>query len=79
MKKITVLTDQCIGCGACVGVDPEHFGFNEDGFSHVISEENLESKNLQEAIDACPIGIISVEETSVETSQEEVDENDLAA
>lgn len=79
MKKITVLTDQCIGCGACVGVDPEHFGFNEGGLSHVISEENLESKSLQEAIDACPIGIISVEETSTETSQEEVDENDLAA
>ena len=79
MKKITVLTDQCIGCGACVGVDPEHFGFNEGGLSHVISEENLESKSLQEAIDACPIGIISVEETSAETSQEEVDENDLAA
>lgn len=62
MKKLKVLTENCIGCGACVGIDPEHFDFNEDGLSQVISEENLESENLQNAIESCPVGIISIEE-----------------
>ena len=75
MKKIKVLTDQCIGCGACVGIDPEHFDFNEDGLSHVISEENVDSEALKEAIESCPVGIISLEETNedipVENQEEE--------
>ncbi len=75
MKKIKVLTDQCIGCGACVGIDPEHFDFNEDGLSHVISEENVDSEALKEAIESCPVGIISLEETNedipIENQEEE--------
>ena len=70
MEKIKVLTDQCIGCGACVGIDPEHFDFNEDGLSHVISEENLESEALKDAIDSCPVGIISLEESTEEFNSE---------
>ena len=78
MKKIKVLTDQCIGCGACVGIDPEHFDFNEDGLSHVISEENLESEDLKDAIDSCPVGIISLEESTEEFNSENVlEENEL--
>lgn len=78
MKKIKVLTDQCIGCGACVGIDPEHFDFNEDGLSHVISEENLESEALKDAIDSCPVGIISLEESTEEFNSENVlEENEL--
>ena len=30
MKKLVLNTDLCIGCGACVGIDPEHFDFNEE-------------------------------------------------
>ena len=71
MEKIKVLTDQCIGCGACVGIDPEHFDFNEDGLSHVISEENLESEALKDAIDSCPVGIISLEENELEGESDE--------
>ena len=78
MEKIKVLTDQCIGCGACVGIDPEHFDFNEDGLSHVISEENLESEALKDAIDSCPVGIISLEESTEEfNSENALDENEL--
>ena len=69
MKKLKVLTDQCIGCGACVGIDPEHFDFNEDGLSKVINEENLESESLQEAIEYCPVGIISIENTEEDDSE----------
>lgn len=60
MKKLVLDTDLCIGCGACVGIDPEHFDFNEENLSHVISEENLDTESLRDAIDACPVGIISL-------------------
>lgn len=66
MKKLIVNTEGCIGCGACVGIDPEHFDFNEDGLSHVISEENLESTAIQDAIAACPVQVISLEEAKEE-------------
>ena len=62
MKQV-VVHDGCIGCGACVGIDPEHFDFNEDGLSHPISEENLESDALKSAIESCPVGVIQIEET----------------
>ena len=78
MKKLIVNTEGCIGCGACVGIEPEHFDFNEDGLSHVISEENLDSSAIQDAIAACPVQVISLEETEEEqnsvTSLEETDE-----
>ena len=62
MEKIKVLTEQCIGCGACVGIDPEHFEFNDEGLSHATNNENLESADLASAISACPTSAISLEE-----------------
>ena len=83
MKKLKVLTENCIGCGACVGIDPEHFDFNDDGLSHVISEENLESEDLQNAIESCPVSIISIEEENEEETSEKAkttdDSNEKAA
>ena len=62
MKQV-VVHDGCIGCGACAGVDPEHFEINDkEGLSQVISQENLESEALKSAIDSCPVGVISLEE-----------------
>ena len=58
MEKIKVNEEQCIGCGACVAIDSEHFDFNDNGLSSVISNENLESANLQSAIESCPTGAI---------------------
>lgn len=67
MKKIVLKSENCIGCGACVGIDAEHFEFTDDGFSIVKSQENLDSTALQDAIDACPVAIISLQ-----NSQEDV-------
>ncbi len=61
MKKIVIQNESCIGCGACVGIDSEHFEFSDEGFSTVKSQENLDSPALQDAIDACPVAIISLE------------------
>lgn len=61
MKKINVIEDQCIGCGACIAIDSEHFDFDgEKGISKVISNENAESETVQEAIDACPVSAIEL-------------------
>lgn len=58
MKKLEV-NENCIGCGMCIAIDNEHFDF-QDNLSHVISNENLESDNLKNAIASCPVGAINV-------------------
>ena len=70
MKKINVDQVKCIGCGACVGIDSEHFDFNDSGLSTVISQENLESQSLQDAMASCPVAVISVEEDDDEEKAE---------
>ena len=62
MKKIIVNDEACIGCGACVSIDPEHFEFNDEGLSYATNNENLESADLASAISSCPTGAISIEE-----------------
>lgn len=59
-KKINVNKDACIGCGACVAIDSEHFAFDDDGLSSVINNDNLESDNLTNAIESCPTSAISL-------------------
>ena len=60
MKKIKVNKEQCIGCGACAGIDGEHFDFDAEGFSEVIKQDNLDSENLKTAIESCPVLAISI-------------------
>ena len=62
MKELTVNENACIGCGACVAIDPEHFEVGDDGLSHAISQENLESEEITNAKESCPTSAISVEE-----------------
>ena len=74
MKQINVIKENCIGCGACVAIDPEHFEFDDDGKSSVISNENLESSNLINAIESCPTSAIEMVETDTETTPTETAE-----
>ena len=62
MKSINVNKDMCIGCGACVAIDPEHFDFDEEGKSSVKSNETLDSETLTNAVESCPVGAISITE-----------------
>ena len=64
MKCLKVNEEQCIGCGACVAIDAEHFDFNDNGLSSVISNDNLESQNLLSALESCPTGAISISDGS---------------
>ena len=59
MKKLFVNKEACIGCGACIAIDPEHFDFDDDGLSNVISNENVESDDTKNAISSCPTDAIS--------------------
>ena len=61
MTKITVNEDTCIGCGACIAIDSEHFDFNEDGKSSVIKDNNYETDELKNAFSSCPVGAIKLE------------------
>ncbi len=74
MKKLFVNKDACIGCGACVAIDGEHFDFDDDGLSHVISDENIESDEAHNAISSCPTSAISY----VESVEDETSEKDCA-
>ncbi len=53
---VTVDTEACIGCGACVSLCPDVFEL-KDGKSHVKGEGGC----AKEAADACPVNAISVE------------------
>lgn len=73
MKQINVIKENCIGCGACVAIDPEHFEFDDDGKSSVITQENIESTNVLNAIESCPtsaIETIEKEGDNTETTTE---------
>lgn len=72
-KEIIVDKSMCIGCGACMGLDPEHFEINDEGVSEVISNENLETEELQNAIEGCPVQIIKIEEKK-DNNNKEVEE-----
>ncbi len=55
------VNDTCIGCGACVAIAPENFEYQES-VSVVINEEITDA--TKEAVDACPVGAIEVEEST---------------
>ena len=75
MMILCVNSVKCIGCGACVGLDPEHFDFNDAGLSEAISQENLDSADLEQAKEGCPTAAIELSDDSqVSETQEETTE-----
>ena len=46
MEKIIVDKDLCIGCGMCVGSNPDYFAFNDEGYAEALDiEVKNEDKN----------------------------------
>lgn len=60
MEKLKV-NENCIGCGMCVAIDPNHFEI-EDGLSVATNSDNLDCEDLKNAIDSCPVSAIEVSE-----------------
>lgn len=62
MEKLYV-NDNCIGCGMCVAIDPDHFAI-VDGLSEATNSDNLDSEALKNAQDSCPTSAIHIAEES---------------
>lgn len=58
--KLKVLSDMCIGCGACQAICPDCFEVNDDGVAEVIVEEVSEDvkEDAIDALEGCPVSAI---------------------
>lgn len=48
----------CIGCGTCVALCPAVFQLKEDGKSDVVDVDGASEKEIQQAVDSCPVQCI---------------------
>lgn len=63
VKKVKIIKEQCIGCGACNAISPEVFDWDDDGTMKVITPK-VEGELAAQAVDAeasCPTSAIVVE------------------
>ncbi len=63
-EKLIVEEEKCIGCGMCVGQNPDYFVFNDLGHSEVIKEDvaSEDKASLLEIIEMCPTEAIRIQE-----------------
>jgi ferredoxin len=61
MPKVKVDQNLCIGCGTCISLCPESFKMNDDHKSEPINPPGDPEDKLQEAVQSCPVGAISIE------------------
>ncbi len=54
--------EACISCGLCVSTCPGVFRFNENGKSEVYDPAGAAEREIQQAIDGCPVQAISWKE-----------------
>ena len=60
--KISVETEKCIGCGACVALCPDNWEMDENRKAHPKKSEVEDIGCNQKAADGCPIKIIHIKE-----------------
>ena len=59
--SLKVDSDSCIGCGVCASMLDDVFEMNDDEGVAVIKSASAGSEDeIQEAVDACPVGAISL-------------------
>ena len=73
--KLTHDRPNCIGCGACAALAPDHWEMDDDGKSNIINgkrlEDTTEEKHIPddhyeenyEAAECCPVNVIHLENT----------------
>ena len=65
MPKYKVyVTDECIGCNACVSACEENFYMNDDNTKAKVKKETIDDKELaknEEAKEICPVEAIKIE------------------
>jgi ferredoxin len=60
MKTVTVDKKTCIGCGSCVAIASKTFALSDDGKAIVINPSGDLDDVIQQAVDGCPVGSITV-------------------
>lgn len=61
--KVMINENGCIGCSVCVGICPSVFEMSDDGYAVVYSQpEDGDKEAVLDAIDNCPVSVISIEE-----------------
>jgi len=61
-KKITIDTDECIGCQSCVEICPDVFGFEDDEEkAYVLADFDDNADCAEEAQASCPADCIDIE------------------
>ena len=61
MKKVELIKDRCIGCGACMTIAPDNFTFDDEGRAELINT-NITDEAI-EASETCPVSAIIIENT----------------
>jgi ferredoxin len=59
LQKKPLVSNACIGCGACVAISGDVFTLNDDGYSIVLDLPSYEGKDVDDSIIACPVSAIS--------------------
>ncbi len=72
-KKYKV-SDECIGCMACVEVAGDNFEMNDNNIAYLKKQPNAltEQSLCNEALDVCPVGAISAENIPLKTDVEPI-------
>ena len=61
-KKVTIDTEECIGCQTCVELCPDVFSFDNDTEKAAVRDEATGGEGcVEDAADSCPVSCIIVE------------------
>ena len=64
MVKVSI-TDECIGCGACVAVAPDIFEMDSSTMKSLVKKQPTTPDEVslsRDAVDACPVDAIKITE-----------------
>jgi len=60
MANPTVDSDLCVSCGLCAQVCPDVFELGDSGIAQVKDGADASADCIQDAVDQCPVGAISL-------------------
>ena len=63
MIKINLDQNKCIGCNTCPLIDPETFEMDITTYKAKVKKQpEVITDNIKSAIEACPVGTITIEQ-----------------